>query len=321
MNFRRELQLGEFLLSLHEASCTLSTQDFRYWTLGKLRKLLDFDFAIWGAGEGRSRDIHTVTILDQSPNLFETWEPVKQEDRFANIVIGNTGQSWTLTDLPKTFLKTRAYNEHWRRYCAKQMLSTMEVDKQTGLHVFLTLCRDSATQPSFTSDDKELKGLITRHVFLAAKHNEYFLLNSEDPSGTTAIIDRFGTVHSSGVAFDELVEKEWCRVSRRRLPLTGDAFHTGVYQGKHIRLKLLRFGDRYITQAQPSNLLDCLSRREHEIATLYAMGYSYKEIAKGKAISPNTVRNHLQAIYFKLEIRDKAQLSVLLTKKGLCLNS
>ncbi len=51
-----------------------------------------------------------------------------------------------------------------------------------------------------------------------------------------------------------------------------------------------------------------LSKREFTVAEHYATGQSYKEIARELDISPATVRNHIAAIYRKLDIHNKAQL-------------
>ena len=50
-----------------------------------------------------------------------------------------------------------------------------------------------------------------------------------------------------------------------------------------------------------------LSTREHEILTLLAKGYQYKEIAEELAISVLTVRTHIQNIYQKLHVRSKTE--------------
>lgn len=51
-----------------------------------------------------------------------------------------------------------------------------------------------------------------------------------------------------------------------------------------------------------------LSKREREIAERYANGQTYKAIAEALCRSPSTIRNHLNAIYQKLEIGNKAEL-------------
>ncbi len=51
-----------------------------------------------------------------------------------------------------------------------------------------------------------------------------------------------------------------------------------------------------------------LSDREQEIAHLYAIGNTSKQIADELHISPTTVRNHVATIYKKLEIANKSEL-------------
>ncbi len=51
-----------------------------------------------------------------------------------------------------------------------------------------------------------------------------------------------------------------------------------------------------------------LSAREGEVAKLYVDGLSYKEIARDLAISPATVRTHLNTIYRKLEVTSRIEL-------------
>lgn len=303
-----DTEIGELLLAIHEASHAHSAERFRQWAMRELRRYLDFDFAIWGAGDGVARNIHTVSILDQTPQLFETWEPVKHEDQFAHLVIGNTGRTWTLSDLPGAVRDSRAYNEHWRLYHARQMLSTMEIDAQSGLHVFLTLCREHH-RADFSSQDRQLKGLITRHLFLAARHNSHLQLCRHNDAGAMAMVDRFGRIHNCGFAFADMVAEEWSAAARRQLPIRPHMFPNGRYDGRALSVSFMPLDDRFIARAAPLGLHHKLTAREREIAAHYAGGNSYKQVARLLGISPWTVRNHLQAIYEKLGISDKAELA------------
>ncbi|MFO7594700.1 MAG: helix-turn-helix transcriptional regulator [Pseudomonadota bacterium] len=301
---------NEFLLQVHSSSRELEPLDFQRQTLQQLRWMLDFDFAIWGAGDGVERHVHTATILDQDQRLFDTWEPVKHEDPFANLVIGNTGRTWALADLPAPALETRAYNEHWRRYDAVQMLSTMEVEEQTGLHIFITLCRDNE-RVLFTDRQRRFKSMLTRHLFLAARHNEQFALQRKKQAGGVAIIDWRGIVHSAIAPFTDLVAQEWGADARRKLPLSGGDFIKGTYSGRHVQFSFMPLGDRFIARAEACPPFDKLTPREREIAYYYGRGLSNKEVSETLGISPHTVRKYLQGIYQKLGVRDKSSLAVL----------
>jgi DNA-binding NarL/FixJ family response regulator len=52
---------------------------------------------------------------------------------------------------------------------------------------------------------------------------------------------------------------------------------------------------------------EALTRREHEILTLLAKGFLYKEIADQLQISVNTVRVHVQKVYEKLHVHSRSQ--------------
>jgi RNA polymerase sigma factor (sigma-70 family) len=54
-----------------------------------------------------------------------------------------------------------------------------------------------------------------------------------------------------------------------------------------------------------------LSAREREVMLLVGEGLSNKEIAGRLGISDNTVRVHLQRIYWKLRIPNRQMLAVL----------
>lgn len=53
---------------------------------------------------------------------------------------------------------------------------------------------------------------------------------------------------------------------------------------------------------------DTLTPREHEIATAYASGDTYHDIARQLGIAPSTVRTHLTTIYRKLGVSSKLEL-------------
>ena len=63
-------------------------------------------------------------------------------------------------------------------------------------------------------------------------------------------------------------------------------------------------------------VVETLSKRELEVATSYAEGASYKEIARDLGISPTTVRSHLRTVYGKLNVTSKIALSQVLTDPG-----
>ena len=306
-------QISDFLLTLHDASMHLAPTSFRHWALGEVQRYVDFDFAMWGAGDGVQRELHTATIFDQSEDLFSTWEAVKEEDPYAHLVIGNTGKTWALSEIPDMY-ETRAYNEHWQLYRARQMISTMQIDPHTGLHIFVTLAREQKNA-DFTHDDIRFKNLVTQHLFMAATHNDrHFLSTFRAPA---ALVDRHGLLHAALPDFVALVSEEWGDTGRRQLPpvVIGALWQTGRYRGNAITLTAEPAGERLLVRAEQGTFT-ALSTRENEVAWAYARGHSHKEVARELSIAPATVRSHISRIYEKLDIRDKGALALWLQEHG-----
>ncbi len=59
---------------------------------------------------------------------------------------------------------------------------------------------------------------------------------------------------------------------------------------------------------EPTAPLSVLTEREHAVATLYAQGHTYQEIAQTLSRAPATIRTHLAAIYRKLNVSSKVEL-------------
>jgi DNA-binding NarL/FixJ family response regulator len=57
-----------------------------------------------------------------------------------------------------------------------------------------------------------------------------------------------------------------------------------------------------------------LTPRERELASLVAIGQSNKQIADTLGICQQTVKNHVRSIYMKLDVTNRVQLTLYLSK-------
>ena len=69
--------------------------------------------------------------------------------------------------------------------------------------------------------------------------------------------------------------------------------------------------------AQPSQELDALTDREREVLTLIGRGRSNQEIARDLFLSMATVKTHVNRLFSKLGLRDRAQAVVVAYESGL----
>lgn len=87
----------------------------------------------------------------------------------------------------------------------------------------------------------------------------------------------------------------------------------GLWVGRSLMQRLITGTARALGPRQHGSRerwSDKLSEREREVASLVANGASNKEIADQLAITERTVKAHLGAIFEKLEVRDRLQLSL-----------
>ncbi len=140
-----------------------------------------------------------------------------------------------------------------------------------------------------------------------------------------AISDQAGLVCSSGPDFTPLMQTEWPQWNGQHLPEDllvglgngqgqGDGKGPGEasFAGQSITVTASADAGFYFLRARKRSTVDTLSPRERDIARRFADGSTHKEIAQTLAISPATVRNHLQAVYVKLQTSNKTGLARLL---------
>ncbi|MFF3556702.1 response regulator [Streptomyces tsukubensis] len=102
-----------------------------------------------------------------------------------------------------------------------------------------------------------------------------------------------------------------------RIAAAGEALLSPVAT-KGLIAKFLAQGGPDEDAAEPySDRLDALTVREREVLVLVAGGHSNDEIAERLAVSPLTVKTHVNRAMAKLGARDRAQLVVIAYESGL----
>ena len=83
----------------------------------------------------------------------------------------------------------------------------------------------------------------------------------------------------------------------------------GLWVGQDLMQRL--FTALTARAAPVQTALAALSTREHQVAQAVARGGTNKEIARAMGITERTVKAHLSAIFEKLKVRDRLQLSLV----------
>jgi DNA-binding NarL/FixJ family response regulator len=78
-----------------------------------------------------------------------------------------------------------------------------------------------------------------------------------------------------------------------------------------------RFTERLAVDTSAADRLDRLTDREREVLTAIGHGYNNAEISERLFISAATVKSHINAVFAKLGLRDRAQAVVFAYESGL----
>jgi DNA-binding NarL/FixJ family response regulator len=78
--------------------------------------------------------------------------------------------------------------------------------------------------------------------------------------------------------------------------------------------QLLTHGVRPPSQPSQHSLLDELTEREHQILALVACGESNQQIALSLHLSEKTIKNHMTAIMQKLQVRNRVEAALLVSR-------
>ncbi|MBA2778933.1 response regulator transcription factor [Billgrantia kenyensis] len=91
----------------------------------------------------------------------------------------------------------------------------------------------------------------------------------------------------------------------------------GIWVPAELLGKVLGFSWRALSREEEgSDALSVLTEREREVALAVADGASNKEVARRLDITERTVKAHLSAVFRKLDVRDRLQLILHLTRQG-----
>jgi DNA-binding CsgD family transcriptional regulator len=169
----------------------------------------------------------------------------------------------------------------------------------------------------FTTVEQRLLELLAPHMTEAFAINRQLadLAIAEKGSsqaGTRAIIQTSGVLVTCGQEFLRLLRRRWPDWYSARVP---PELMTNLRLGKQslgtaegtIVLDTRKLGP-YLLMQVSSLGARVLSARETEVAHLYALGQTHREIAGKIGLQPATVRNVMQSVYGKLQVGNKPEL-------------
>jgi DNA-binding CsgD family transcriptional regulator len=320
-------RFSTILLAIYRAARELPADQFQDAALRLLKPILSFDSSMWGSGtlSASGMAVHSIHLFEQPPEMVSEWAHVNSEDTVAYACARRPG--WVMNaHMPTLFhdRTKRAMRDYTTRFEKGSGLITRYNADNSSLISWISLYRADPDR-HFGEDDRAGFEALVPHIVEALTINRLIHLDrtfAQEVSREShlAVVDVRGMIHTADVGFDALLRREWSGWQGELLPhslvaaLTTDS--DTAFRGGRIVVNARRIGDLLFLHARPLTPIDWLSPRESEVAKRFGAGQSYKEVARALGISPTTVRNHLQVIYGKLDVNDKAALANLVATKS-----
>jgi DNA-binding CsgD family transcriptional regulator len=306
--------VDQFISRLYRSTQHIDLSQFRHWALNALQTLIDFDAAIWSSGHLSTRTFHTHTTIGLPQSFPDTLIKFLPINPISKPLFTNIGEPVDMSDVmnDEDFFSSELYKQVFQPYGIKRILSSVHIDKRSGIYTLLTLYRKDHTN-RFNPPERECYQRALYHMLSASSQACFINLTAvdQDKIAHAAICDKHGIYHEVESNFLDLMEEHFFERTNQTLPFPVPE------AGKKITINQLSIttqslGDLYRITVRLMTPLDELTARELEVVEGVTQGLSFKQIAKELSLSPSTISNHLYRIYQKLKITNRSELADLM---------
>jgi DNA-binding CsgD family transcriptional regulator len=307
---------SNFLLNLSRGALEKPAYEFKDWALSEAKSLIPFDSCVWLMGNwiDETPVVHTAHLHRLDGNFIESWMRFQHEDKLARDVTLHSNRTFNV-DVAREYENTNIYNIHCKSHGVEHIVATGRIDPDTLLLNSMCFYRSNIDQP-FSEQERALKEILFQHLVEAARINwltnlpNMFSAYQRSSFNALAACDNAGLLHVAMPSFVEICRKEWSSWKGPFLPqeILETVRENQNYIGQSIVISIFKIKELTLLRARIKVPADKLSPRELEIAQQFAAGVDYKTIAQELTISPSTVKVHLNKIYTKLGINEKASL-------------
>lgn len=310
-------KVNTLILELYRAAKETPVDEFQDLALALVKAQTSFRTAFWGTGEmtGAGLVAHSVHLHNEPLEMLTEWGPIKHLDTTIDEVIANSGRT-VISHAPSRYSEQGIVLDYTQRYGHMNYMTITTISRTHPAGQWLSLFRADKHDHFNSADCRSLEQIMP-HLVEALEINrmlgQLHSLDADSGSGgTRAIAHMNGLLYHCGKKFAKLMLEIWPNWENGQLPAELMAV---LYLGKEtilaehaIAVSTSTLGNMLLLNIRRVSPLHNLSRRELEVARLYAQGNSYKQIGLLLDISPATVRNFLGRIYTKLGINNKVDL-------------
>lgn len=304
---------NDFVRDLYCSGSTKEIEAFRPWALKRLRDYIPFDSAIWGTGDSKAKQFHSVATINLPENFTTFLEHTREINPIFPALLQSPEKALRLEDITSddTFYDAPIYQVGFKRFSIERILCMVMVEPRSRLRTLIGLNRSQRNRP-FSQEDVARIEQAGYHLLHAYAHVFDVKLIQPPAIGRhdmpLAVCDSEGNYHHVQERFLNLMERYYPGHSSNRLPFPCPNLGKPADIGElHVEVKSK--ADLLCVYARPQTPLDKLTLREQTIAHKVSHGLTFKEIARDMDVAPSTVSNHLYRIYKKLGIISRNDLA------------
>ena len=318
--------LSTALLDLYEGAQNKHITVFPGYALEIIKKFVDFDTALIGLAKmGDDGQISPSYVVNygEDAQINDEYLSVAPRDPVLKRIFESPGKAVNL-DVTK-FISGPAERDvrdfvQRRRHMHVLAIAPHYCPKHGQLGLSL---RRADAKWDYLSGEADALNLLMPHVRESFRVNralfsQQVALSSSEPIGGFCIFDVSGVIVYHDTPFEHFMRGGFPDYAGFKIPdhllqnfLKNRHHHHDRHAVGHLRMQASWVGHFCFLSVRPPNKLDVLTPREKTVAQFYGTGLTYKEIGQELSISPATVRRHTEAIYGKLNVKNKADLAVL----------
>ncbi len=316
-------RVSQLLLDVYRGCREQPVSGYQDWALERLKGVIPFDSALWLTGtldHSHHATVHSLHAHRQSPQVVADWARVSRGRAvLTERVFNSPGTTFNCVCADEFCPELLA---HSRRYNIAHILATSRVAPVSRLSEMISLYRADPDKP-FSEAERWAQQNIIPHLAETWRINRMCEMDlASQPYAAVAhaaVADSKGVLHLIDPGFTRLLQGEWPDWHGPVLPeelvcvmgSKGECF-----TGNSLIARIAESGGFKLLRGRSKNMLDNLSKREHQVANHFAAGRTCKEIAQLLDLSPATIRNHVYSIYGKLGINNKAGLVACVKEFG-----
>jgi DNA-binding CsgD family transcriptional regulator len=303
------------VLELLRGSRDWPTQEFQHNALAVLREVCSFDMAKWGVGafeEGVGQKYESISLHGIPSEVYQDIDKIAHCDGASDEVSRRNGRNIDAVNLGTRFKSPHYsdYRRYLKRYSFNHMLYAVVPRPGSNYLNFIAFLRNGERKAFSRGEVATIRLLMLCAIEAGVTNHQFSIGRSHTGNGLGArsfhaIATTTGVVMSSDPGFHDLIGLEWQRHRAPFLPQDLLRALQGLpgqrYMSKRLMVSASFHGGVMQLCARKNQALSRVTPAELEVVRLIAKGCSNKEAAEQLRLSIATVRNHLTAVYSKLD--------------------